>query len=767
MVGRSPTLSASNSNISTPLTASPRYSLDDGRQNASRGSVQEGFAQEGPAKNVTVSSSRTNLDVNEASCGISFVEDDGLDAPALPQNHPVSFDSSSKESEEPKSTSPSIISPTSLAQYQELVEQLRTECGIAKQRKEEDANEYSEQIDNLHAKLNFMTREASAEAKRLVTANQVDESQRQLAQKEEQIALLIEEGIKLSQNEMKLRSTIKRMRADLNDNERSKHNAARVETDLRGELLKLRGKTKELEATEREHAKSVEALSAVQLEVDRLGIEVEAKDSYIQDLKQHVLNGDSAGSSEEAEKWKRLYDAERVNTASLQDDLTNSKIERDLQKDRHRLLLKEAQTKLDRELELRKVNELDLKRELQVRNYLELSSDFFVDVLIMQVLESRLETYRTRAEEISSEGSTDAQAKLIRQVETLQSSYSVASENWRGIESSLLSRIGILEKEQAESLKKENDMRRKTREVAGMCRELEVQLGHETTKAQELEDSLSQQTGDLSALQNTLLKAEADLDAARSDLMTTKANFDAQIEVGGGKGPSEPASLVFDNDSPLLVSTFEEAAAQSRHFSETPGFGLNATGASVSGRPVSKRTSAYPPQASTLHRQDSATYFTPPTGKEALSPIPTVRTESQDNTFDSVATPITPERTINDMLSTSTAAAGPSVQLVERMSAAVRRLETEKAALKDEIDRLSSQRDEARNQVIALMQETEARQAAQARNESLAAEIQEVKLRLHTTLEMLGEKSELVEELRADIVDMKEIYRSTLEDTVK
>ena len=767
MVGRSPTLSASHSNISTPFTTSPRYSLDEVRQNAERESIQEGFAGESPTKNAVASDSPKKPDVNEHSGASSPVEGNTLDAPPLPQDHSVSPNGVPEELIELKSTSSSTTSPRSIAQYQDLVEQLRLRCDIAEQQKEDDANEYLEQIDNLQAKLSFMAREASAEAKRSTTAMQGDESQGQLAQKEEQIALLIEEGIKLSQNEMKLRSTIKRIRADLSENEKAKQNATRVEIDLRSEVTKLRGRTKELETAEREHAKSIEALSAMQIEVNRLGVEAKARDSYIQDLKQQISKGDSAGTAEEVEKWKRLYDTERVNTASLQDDLTNSKLERDLQRDRHKLLLKEAQTKLDQEIELKKINELDLKRELQVRGSLELSYCSCVDVLTMQAMESRLETYRTRAEEISSEGSTDVQAKLIRQVETLQTSYSVASENWRGIEGSLLSRIAVLEKEQAESLKKENDLRRKTREVAGRCRELEVQLGLETSKTRELEDSLSHKIADLSALHGTLLKAEADLDAARSDLITTKASFEAYNEGGGRKGSSGPASLVFDNESPLPVSAFEEDTAKNRRLSESPGLGLSAASTTVAERTASRRPFAHPAQASVPHRQDSVTYFTQPTGREALSPIPAVRTESQENMFDSVATPITPERTINDMLSTSTAAAGPSVQLVERMSAAVRRLETEKAALKDEIDRLSSQRDEARNQVIMLMQETEAREAAQARNASLTAEIEEFKLRLHTTLEMLGEKSELVEELRADIVDMKAIYRSTIEDTVK
>ena len=381
-----------------------------------------------------------------------------------------------------------------------------------------------------------------------------------------------------------------------------------------------------------------------------------------------------------------------------------------------------------------------------------------------------METYRTRAEEISSEGSNDVQAKLIRQVETIQNSYSVASENWKGIESSLLSRIAVLEKEQAEFDRKESDMRRKTREVAGKSRELELQLGREAAKAQDLKEALSQKTEELSALQSAMLRVESELDLARVELKTTKEHFGAHIERLERKQPdgsSEAIVSILDTSSTVPGSTVDYAATQSHQAVEIPSPGLSTMTTPFSEVLGSGRTSEQPPQDSLPYRQNSTISIAQMTGREGLSPMPGIRAENHEQMFDGIATPITPERTINDVLSTSTAGAGPSVQLVERMSAAVRRLETEKAALKDEIDRLSIQRDEARNQVISLMQETESGRATQAKNESMKAEVQELNLRLHTTLEMLGEKSELVEELRADIADMKEIYRATLEDTVK
>lgn len=141
-----------------------------------------------------------------------------------------------------------------------------------------------------------------------------------------------------------------------------------------------------------------------------------------------------------------------------------------------------------------------------------------------------------------------------------------------------------------------------------------------------------------------------------------------------------------------------------------------------------------------------------------------------DGFFDDVTTPATPDRgTINDLISNSTAGAGPSVQLVERMSAAVRRLESEKAAHRDELTRLGQQRDEAREQVVEMMKDVEgkSRKELEARLQAAEKDLQEVKERYLTTLEMLGEKSERVEELKADVVDLKDMYKELVERTTR
>lgn len=141
--------------------------------------------------------------------------------------------------------------------------------------------------------------------------------------------------------------------------------------------------------------------------------------------------------------------------------------------------------------------------------------------------------------------------------------------------------------------------------------------------------------------------------------------------------------------------------------------------------------------------------------------------DHQEDFFDGVRTPATPDRAAHDVMSVSTAGAGPSVQLVERMSAAVRRLESEKAASKDELARLSAQRDEAREQVVSLMKEAEEKRAADERIRLLEADVARVHKQYLNASEMLGEKLERVQELEADVQELKHIYRELVERTVR
>jgi len=376
----------------------------------------------------------------------------------------------------------------------------------------------------------------------------------------------------------------------------------------------------------------------------------------------------------------------------------------------------------------------------------------------------------------------DTQAKLMRHVETLQTQYALASENWQGIENSLQSRITALETEKDEALRHEVETRRKARDSSNAVRRLHDELESTTRKSKVLEQEVFEQRGTVDKLQSRAKEFETDLRNAREAFQREKQAWEASLAARieeektkwhqeqprwtGAESPVAPSEFPVPPPFSRKASTFERPTfAMRRNMSgrfAPPELGVH----SIETRALSRRSSAM-----RLHSADWA----PPTSvwenghpHAVSSPMPpqtpSIHTIDQDDMFEGSSSP---HRTVNDMISVSTVAAGPSVQLVERMSATVRRLESEKAASKDELARLLTQRDEARQEIVSLMREVQEKRDAEDQARKHQAGLTDVTKRYQTTLEMLGEKSEQVEELQADVADLKKMYRELVDSTMK
>lgn len=273
-------------------------------------------------------------------------------------------------------------------------------------------------------------------------------------------------------------------------------------------------------------------------------------------------------------------------------------------------------------------------------------------------------------------------------------------------------------------------------------------------------------------------------DESEAALASVKAELEQQkSEAKAAKEQDRPGQWIDDPPAPSFKGgSRPESPAISmpaRSYStELLGFGSLSnkfrkhSAPSSNGDPVeryaSRRTSVQPSSRPSLQTANSNTL--PPILSptiEALPAAPSIHPFERQDTFDSAELSSSPKQIVQDMVSVSTVAAGPSVQLVEKLSAAIRRLETEKVAAKEELTRISSQRDEARAEIVALMRETENGKKAAEEVTRLRAEVAEVNERYETTLELLGEKSEAVEELKADVEDVKAMYRDLVERTIK
>lgn len=277
------------------------------------------------------------------------------------------------------------------------------------------------------------------------------------------------------------------------------------------------------------------------------------------------------------------------------------------------------------------------------------------------------------------------------------------------------------------------------------------------------------------AAEAALLEAYATFDQEKQALKSESQQLLEEEKQRWQEEATSHSQIQSRADSPIASSTrrgltSEFLGLQNLQIRRASARSINSDAASPAGVP-NRRPSAQPLHRAssgqgTPIRQDSMQSVPKENGD--LYNTPSIHTDHDDFFNDS---PSSPHQTINDLVSASTpgasGGAGPSVQLVERMSSAVRRLESEKVATKEDLARMSAQRDEARAEIVSLMREVEEKRKLEGEVKGLEKQVGELRERYETTLEMLGEKSEEVEELRGDVEDIKGMYRELVERTVK
>ncbi|OTB16083.1 hypothetical protein K445DRAFT_75064 [Daldinia sp. EC12] len=654
----------------------------------------------------------------------------------------------------------------SSALYKQRIIDLEKALEDANAQHQEELHSHVERVDALQAKLQYLARQVSEAARAAAAAAPAGSAEKKDAEKDQQIAQLMEEGQKLASTEQKHRSIIKKLRGQLVVVEKELNEQKLWRQKTEAELNTLRKKLQDQGDVEKANADSQKQISQLRKDLETLKAEISSKDSTISELKDRLQEETDRAKMLAAKVDDQLREAGEKHVKELEEAVATLEVEKSLIADRAKLQAAELQEKADRAAERFRAVELELKGEVQI-------------------LESKLEALRIRAEEASTGAVGDAQAKLLRQIETLQTQYSIASENWQGIEASLIAKAAALEKERDEALRRESEMRRKARETASRAKRQEEELEEARSQLPSVQQDLSSHRSEIETLRKRAEEAEAALAEAKSDFERQRLAW--KEEKAERTDPERrnwlediPTTAPFRNisrpESPLLTAPQRTYSGDFLGLQSYPTRLRKTSAPSSNGEPSpgdrpasARRPSGLPPMRSPMFPYSSVqSSGTPPSlsgGLEILASPPTHPIDRDD--ISENETPASPQNVLQDVMSVSTMTAGPSVQLVERMSAVVRRLESEKVAAKEELARISSQRDEARGEIVVLMKELEAEKGAKKKVEELEKEVAVINERYQTTLEMLGEKSELVEELRADVDDVKAMYRDLVERTIK
>lgn len=340
---------------------------------------------------------------------------------------------------------------SSLDIYEKRIAELEKTLEEIQTQHQEELHNQVEQVDALQAKLQYLAREASETARKDVSSAAAGTLERKLAEKDQQVAQLMEEGNKLAGNEQKLRAVIKKLRTQITADEKELNVQNIWRQKAETELTNLRETVRSIDDHRKANNELQKTVGQLKRDLDRSNSTVSSRDAIISDLKAQLREESERAKAMEAKVNDQVRENNQRKVRELEDTIAAMQVEKNLAADKAKAAINEQREKAKSAAERTRAVELELKGEVQI-------------------LESKLETLRAIAEEASSGAVGDAQAKLLRQIETLQTQYSIASDNWQGMEASLLARTASLEKERDQALRRESEMRKKAREAVSASR---------------------------------------------------------------------------------------------------------------------------------------------------------------------------------------------------------------------------------------------------------------------------------------------------------
>ncbi|KAK9428674.1 TATA element modulatory factor 1 TATA binding-domain-containing protein [Lipomyces doorenjongii] len=649
--------------------------------------------------------------------------------------------------------------------------------------KQEDLHSSLNRITILEEKVKYLSNELLDYTQKKANHNHIDT---RLAEKDEKIALLLLEGETLSKNELKHMTTIKRLRNAEREAERQAQEAKRRQERAEKEAADLRERLRKANEIERKQSERIKILAKSDSEVDILKRERDTLKGTISDLRDELAKANVLADDAVQKAQTEALEKEKKRAESLAQQLEALKAEHALEQERFTHEKFNLESKLSREMDRSKTREHELRDEISS-------------------LEHKLEMLRIQTEELSAGATGDTQAKMLRQVETLQSQYAIATQNWHGIEASLHSRIASLENEHDEVGKREATLRKKLQAETARARESEQEIENVTSRISDLEAELQLQTDVVASLRQRIDDETARSATAIEELEKEKTELEQRLleeekarrdeTMMQLRSPPALASPTFSKNpmSPGYGSVQQNGGRNNFNFSRESSYGdwygTSSAGNSVSGsngvpttiqyRRVSRTTRSNIPSIQTNHL---------PSPSHSAGGTPVISTSASFVSLAEMNSPLAPQQ-INmqnsmfighggsadstggsnpaDDLGSNASTAIGGVSSSERMSTVIRRLSSELASAKEELAILARDRDQAREEIVELLREVKNKRDVESKCTELQNQMDDLRLREQTTLELLGEKTERVNELEDDVADLKMMYRQQIQELIE
>ncbi|KAK3838569.1 MAG: hypothetical protein JOS17DRAFT_296986 [Linnemannia elongata] len=389
------------------------------------------------------------------------------------------------------------------------------------------------------------------------------------------------------------------------------------------------------------------------------------------------------------------------------------------------------------------------------------------DQLYMEIrsLQARLEQNDHDSYELQ-ETLDEARRPLLHQIEILQNQQGVANRNWDKVEKSLTRRISEAEENTTKAQERERTARDKLDEVKSQIIALEARLETLRIADTQLRSDMNTSKRALAEKEEAARQAQAEL--SRERLNRERAVEEAKEDVERKWRQQQQAEVE------KLKAQIHQLQQQRPVHSGSDGDLLSATSDSMYARRPSSSSvanvnspmigggGAMAAKMAGAQGRTSFESMTSPTSLDGMAP--SLSRSSSSHTMAGIgAGQGTPTMGLMGLGGSGGSSAGQAVAM-ERLNTMVRQLEGQVTFLSEQVRSANRNKDELSDELVKVTMELEELQDAAAKVPNLEQELTLLKDRHRAALEMLGEKTEEVQELRADILDVKEAYRDQINE---
>ncbi|KAJ3601916.1 hypothetical protein NHX12_029677 [Muraenolepis orangiensis] len=547
-----------------------------------------------------------------------------------------------------------------------------------------------------------------------------------IREKEEQIRGLLEEGEKLSKQQLQHCNIIKKLRVKEKDSDARASKQSRRLGELEEELGQLQQVLDGKEEVEQQHRENIRKLNGVveqqEKEATRLQVDSEELQEKTRSLQAALDNS-----------YKELAELHKAK-ASRASEAQEAALSRETQaREQLTLTLDKAQEEARMQQEALANQVADLRVALQRAEQQQARKEDYLREEISQ-LQQRLQEGESRNQELS-QGMTSATRPLLRQIENLQASLGGQTVSWEKLERNISDRLAdaqeqlavAVERERAAtedamagrsqlaSLESQNSLLRKEK-----ARHL-VQLDTEKNRREKLEEDSSREHVELENLRGEHSRTLEE--AKKEKLLLTN-----QLEMEKMKVEQEKKKsyLALEKERKALLLAVGQPPTSS-----TPSLSRSS---SVSG---ADHAGLY---ASSFSQEDSVDH--------ALSLMPMSASISGTNLYEA-ARLSGGSSILENLQSQLKLRDGEIGQLQSEISS----LERSRSVMAEELVRLTNQNDDMEDLVKDIPM--------------LQVQLKDLDQRHNTILQMYGEKAEEAEELRMDLDDVKNMYKTQIDELLK